>query len=322
MFFCIALPMASAKKAYTLAQLQESYRVLGISETSTMDEVQRAKRTLMVKWQPEINAGSSAAEEAFKGVSEAFYIIKEVRDGSAVVVGTRATPPPPPRAEPKTKETWISKFTKEMDRSSVRDLTKIRSRYLSQGRTATDFLLIAGYDTRDPIAQEYFIHRHFDYFSSLKPSVGECARMAAFSSSDSLQDRILLLSKKMGAGSGEILSVLENVKVASWQKRDQAGFHRFLGKVMDRSTTQSDFLRAAKLLGDGSNPEVLRLVDEHLEAYSHLAVDPALESEFQEWLATKDSPAYVGVVRDRLKSLRISFLRDMENCAKAYGAFR
>jgi len=57
--------------------LIDYYETLGVSRTSTTDEIKRAYRRLAKKWHPDRNKGSKEAEERFKQVQEAYEVLSD-----------------------------------------------------------------------------------------------------------------------------------------------------------------------------------------------------------------------------------------------------
>jgi len=51
------------------------YKVLGVPENATLEEIKKAYRALAFKYHPDKTSGDKAAEEKFKGVSEAYYVL-------------------------------------------------------------------------------------------------------------------------------------------------------------------------------------------------------------------------------------------------------
>ncbi|MDD3089551.1 MAG: DnaJ domain-containing protein, partial [Candidatus Omnitrophica bacterium] len=51
------------------------YKVLGVKEDASADEIKKAYRKLALKYHPDKNAGNKKAEDEFKKVSEAYYTL-------------------------------------------------------------------------------------------------------------------------------------------------------------------------------------------------------------------------------------------------------
>lgn len=63
--------------------MQDPYRVLGVSQDASEDEIKKAYRTLAKKYHPDVNNGSPEAEAHMKEVNEAYStIMKMRRDGT------------------------------------------------------------------------------------------------------------------------------------------------------------------------------------------------------------------------------------------------
>ncbi|MBU0570950.1 MAG: DnaJ domain-containing protein [Candidatus Omnitrophica bacterium] len=52
---------------------KDYYKVLGVAENASQDEIKKAYRKLAVKYHPDKNPGNKRAEEHFKKVTEAYY---------------------------------------------------------------------------------------------------------------------------------------------------------------------------------------------------------------------------------------------------------
>ncbi len=56
---------------------KDFYKVLGVSKTSSDEEIKKAYRQLAKKYHPDVNQGDKAAEEKFKEVSEAYETLSD-----------------------------------------------------------------------------------------------------------------------------------------------------------------------------------------------------------------------------------------------------
>lgn len=63
--------------------MQDPYRVLGISQDASEDEIKKAYRSLAKKYHPDVNNGSAEAEAKMKEVNEAYSTIMKLRRGGA-----------------------------------------------------------------------------------------------------------------------------------------------------------------------------------------------------------------------------------------------
>jgi molecular chaperone DnaJ len=59
------------------AQTKDFYRILGVSESATADEIKKAYRKLAKQHHPDANPNNAAASEKFKEVSEAYSILSD-----------------------------------------------------------------------------------------------------------------------------------------------------------------------------------------------------------------------------------------------------
>ncbi len=62
-----------------MAAPKDYYKVLGVSEGASADEVKKVYRTLAKKYHPDANPGNKSAEEKFKELSEAYYVLSDVK---------------------------------------------------------------------------------------------------------------------------------------------------------------------------------------------------------------------------------------------------
>lgn len=53
------------------------YKVLGVSNTASKEEIRKAYRALARKYHPDVNPGDKAAEERFKEINDAYAILSD-----------------------------------------------------------------------------------------------------------------------------------------------------------------------------------------------------------------------------------------------------
>ncbi|OQA54746.1 MAG: Chaperone protein DnaJ [Candidatus Omnitrophica bacterium ADurb.Bin277] len=60
-----------------MASQKDYYKILGVSESATADEMKKVYRKLALRYHPDKNPGNKEAEAKFKEISEAYYILSD-----------------------------------------------------------------------------------------------------------------------------------------------------------------------------------------------------------------------------------------------------
>ncbi len=56
---------------------KDYYKILGISESASADDIKKVYRTLAKKYHPDANPNNKPAEEKFKEISESYYVLSD-----------------------------------------------------------------------------------------------------------------------------------------------------------------------------------------------------------------------------------------------------
>lgn len=76
------------------------YKMLGVPENATAEEVKKGYRRMAIKYHPDKNAGSVVAGEIFKKVKDAYDVLSDPQKRIAFDKQLRMQPRPQPKAQP------------------------------------------------------------------------------------------------------------------------------------------------------------------------------------------------------------------------------
>lgn len=62
-----------------MAAQKDYYKTLGVADTASADEIKKAYRDLAKKFHPDTNPNNKSAEERFKEISEAYYVLNDAK---------------------------------------------------------------------------------------------------------------------------------------------------------------------------------------------------------------------------------------------------
>ncbi len=58
---------------------KDYYKIIGVPENATAEDIKKEYRKLAIKYHPDKNKGNKQAEEKFKEVSEAYYVLSDLK---------------------------------------------------------------------------------------------------------------------------------------------------------------------------------------------------------------------------------------------------
>ncbi len=62
-----------------MAAQKDYYKILGVGEQASAEDLKKVYRQLAKKYHPDANPGNKAAEEKFKEISEAYYVLSDAK---------------------------------------------------------------------------------------------------------------------------------------------------------------------------------------------------------------------------------------------------
>ena len=63
-----------------LVAKRDYYEILGVSKSSSKDEIKKAYRKLALKYHPDKTKGDKASEDKFKEASEAYHVLSDEKE--------------------------------------------------------------------------------------------------------------------------------------------------------------------------------------------------------------------------------------------------
>ena len=74
-----AIKCKSKRKHSDKLAAKDYYQILGVKENAPVDEIKKSYRSLAKKFHPDANPNNKAAEEKFKELSEAYYVLSDAK---------------------------------------------------------------------------------------------------------------------------------------------------------------------------------------------------------------------------------------------------
>ena len=69
-----------------MATKRDFYEILGVSKTSSVEEIKKAYRKVAMQFHPDRNPGDKAAEDKFKEAAEAYEVLKKFGNMSSPTI--------------------------------------------------------------------------------------------------------------------------------------------------------------------------------------------------------------------------------------------